>query len=282
MVTVEVALPASAGFAECPTWDAAEGVLLWVEMSECAVHRFDPTDGIDRATVFAQPVAAAKPRVDQGLVLSLRDGVAVTDREGTALRWLVDWSEQGVRGNDAGIDHRGRLWVGTIAGESSPGSLFRLSPDGRFEVAVQDLRMSNGIVWSPDTTRMYHVDTPTGRIDVFDYDAATGRATNRRVFAEVTGTLGVPDGLCVDADGGVWVALFRGGAVRRYSPDGRLDREIGFPASLTTSCTFGGPDLTDLYVTTARRDLGQVEPMAGNLFVVPGLAQGCPATPFAG
>ncbi|MER7770488.1 SMP-30/gluconolactonase/LRE family protein [Kitasatospora sp. NPDC096140] len=281
MTAVEVALAARAGFAECPTWDVAAGTLLWVDMSECAVHRFDPADGRDTVTTFAQPVAAAKPRADRGLVLSLRDGVAVTDRDGT-LRWLVDWSESGVRGNDAGVDDRGRLWVGTIAGEASPGSLSCLSPDGRFEAVATDLRMSNGIAWNPEACLMYHVDTPTRRIDVLDYDSATGRATNRRMFAEVTGTPGVPDGLCVDAEGGVWVALFRGGAVRRYAPDGRLDREIVVPASLTTSCTFGGPDLTDLYVTTARRDLGQVEPMAGNLFVVPGLVQGCPATPFAG
>lgn len=129
---------------------------------------------------------------------------------------------------------------------------------------------------------MYFVDTPTCRIDVLDYDLSTGEARDPRPFAELTGTAGVPDGLCVDTDGGVWVALFRGGAVRRYTPRGTLDREIRFPAALTTACGFGGADLTDLYVTTARRAPEHDEPLAGSVFVVPGAGQGLVPTAFAG
>ncbi|WP_030371023.1 SMP-30/gluconolactonase/LRE family protein [Streptomyces rimosus] len=280
-VSVEVALAVRAHFAECPTWDAADGTLLWVDMNNGGIHRYHPADGADTVTEIGQPVAAALPRADGGLVLSLRDGVAVTGQDGTR-RWLTEWPEQGVRGNDASIDGRGRLWVGTIAGETAPGWLARVDADGTRHTAATGVRLSNGITWSPDATRMYYVDTPTRRIDVFDYDLDTGKAANRRVFAEITGTDGVPDGMCADTDGGVWVALFRGGAVRRYAPDGRLDREITFPASLTTACGFGGPGLTDLYVTSARRDLGDAEPEAGNLFVVPGVGQGLPGVAFAG
>nr|WP_242441132.1 SMP-30/gluconolactonase/LRE family protein [Streptomyces sp. CB02923] len=280
-MSVEVALAIRAHFAECPTWDAADGTLLWVDMGEEGVHRYRPSDGGDTVTAVGQPVAAALPRAGGGLALSLRDGVAVTGPDGER-RWLMDWSREGVRGNDANTDARGRLWVGTIAGETSPGWLARIDADGTAHTTATGIKLSNGITWSPDGTRMYYVDTPTRRIDVFDYDPDTGKASDRRVFADVTDTAGVPDGMCTDTAGGVWVALFRGGAVRRYTPDGRLDREIALPASLTTACGFGGPDLTDLYVTSARRDLGDVEPEAGNLFVVPGVAQGLEGVPFAG
>ncbi|MFI2239601.1 SMP-30/gluconolactonase/LRE family protein [Streptomyces chrestomyceticus] len=280
-MSVEVALAVRAHFAECPTWDAADGTLLWVDMNEGGVHRYRPSDGGDTVTVVDQPVAAALPRAGGGLVLSLRDGVAVTGPDGSR-RWLTEWAREGVRGNDASVDARGRLWVGTIAGETSPGWLARVDADGTTHTAATGIQLSNGIAWSPDATRMYYVDTRTRRIDVFDYDLDTGKAANRRVLTAVTDTDGLPDGMCTDTEGGIWVALFRGGAVRRYTPDGRLDREITLPASLTTSCGFGGPDLTDLYVTSARRDLGDAEPEAGNLFVVPGVAQGLEGVAFEG
>ncbi|WP_367043728.1 SMP-30/gluconolactonase/LRE family protein [Streptomyces sp. Je 1-332] len=279
-MSVEVVLRAVAAFAECPTWDTADGTLLWVDMNRSEVHRLCPRDGTDTVLRFEQPVAAAKPRAG-GLVLSMRDGVSVLESDGS-LRSLTDWSEEGVRGNDAGVDGRGRLWVGTMAGPSAPGWLGRVSLQGETHRALSGTRLSNGIAWSPDGRRMYFVDTPTCRIDVLDYDLSTGEASNPRPFAELTGTSGVPDGLCVDADGGVWVALFRGGAVRRYTPRGMLDQEIRFPAALTTACGFGGADLTDLYVTTARRALEHDEPLAGSVFVVPGAGQGMAPTAFAG
>ncbi|MEU2789673.1 SMP-30/gluconolactonase/LRE family protein [Streptomyces sp. NPDC007100] len=280
-MSVEVALDIRAHFAERPAWDARSGTLLWVDMNEGDIHRYRPSDGSDTVTTAGGPVAAALPRAGGGLVLSLHDGVAVTGQDGTR-RWLAQWPDRDVRGNDAGIDARGRLWVGTIAGASSPGWLAHVSADGTTHPAATGIRLSNGIAWSPDATRMYYVDTPTRRIDVFDYDIDTGKAANRRALAAITDTEGVPDGMCTDTAGGIWVALFRGGAVRRYTPDGRLDREIALPASLTTACGFGGTDLTDLYVTSARRDLGDAEPEAGNLFVVPGIAQGVESAAFDG
>lgn len=282
--TVEVAHGAAARFGEGPTWDEADNSLLWVDINRHQVHRFRPDEGHDEVVLrLPEPVAVAKPRARGGLVLSLRDGVAVSGRERPdELRWLTRWAEQGVRGNDAGIDPAGQLWVGTIAGESHPGWLARITPEGQRYPAATDLRLSNGIAWAPDGRTMYHVDTRTKRIDVFDYDVAAGHAHSRRTLAPVTDTDGVPDGLCTDADGGIWVALFRGGAVRRYTPDGRLDREIALPTPLTTACAFGGPGLTDLYVTSARGTDDAAEPQGGHLFVIHGVAQGVPPVPFVG
>jgi sugar lactone lactonase YvrE len=249
-------------------------------VNEGQVHRFRLSDGRDVVDTVDQPVAAAKPRAGGGLVLSLRDGAAVMDMDG-AIRWLAQWSGEGVRGNDVGIDPVGRLWLGTIAGESSPGWLAHIPPQGSPRVVATDVQISNGIGWSPDATRMYYVDSPTKRIDAFDYDLDEGRAVGRREFVDTSDVAGVPDGICVDIEGGVWVAFFRGGVVCRYTPQGRLDRCITFPVSLTTACCFGGADLTDLFVTTARRREDEHEPTAGHLFVVSGVAQGPSPTAFA-
>jgi sugar lactone lactonase YvrE len=285
---VEIALRAEPMLGEGPTWDAGTGSLVWVDILGSAVHRFRPGPGTDEIIPVPQHVGAAKPRTNGGLVLNLRDGIGLLDPAGGDPRWLVYWARDGMRGNDAAVDPAGRLWAGTMRYDlaSGGGFLARVDPGGRARVALPEVSISNGTGWSPDEGRMYYVDTPTRRIDVFDYDAAAGEATNRRTFAEVTGTDGVPDGLCVDASGCVWVALFNGGQVRRYTPAGVLDRTIEVPARQTTACCFGGDDLTDLYVTTAREGFtdadAAAQPLAGCLFVAPGIGTGLPSARFTG
>jgi sugar lactone lactonase YvrE len=214
----------------------------------------------------------------------LRDGVAIVDTAGE-YRWLVYWARDEVRGNDAAVDAAGRLWAGTMRYDTAEGGgwLARIEPDGKASVVLEKVTISNGVGWSPDNTRMYFADTPTGLVDVFDYDLATGAVTSRRHLVDVDGS---PDGLCVDADGCVWVALWGGGQVRRYTPDGKLDRTITVPANLTTACCFGGDRLTDLYITTARVGMSEDElaqqPLSGSVFVVPNAGAGLPSTVFAG
>jgi sugar lactone lactonase YvrE len=169
-------------------------------------------------------------------------------------------------------------------GETQPhGSLYRIDADGRTERVVSGLTISNGLDWSPDASLMYLNDTPTSRIDVFDHDPFTGAVTDRRPFARIDG---FPDGLTVDAEGGVWVALFGGSQVRRYSPDGSLDAVVPLPVANVTSLTFGGPDYADLFVTTARHDLDaaqlEAQPLAGAVFVLQPGVRGRPAGRFAG
>ncbi|MCW2869747.1 MAG: Calcium-binding protein, partial [Streptomyces oryziradicis] len=146
--------------------------------------------------------------------------------------------------------------------------------------------VSNGTGWSPDGTLMFYVDTPTGRIDVFDVDSGTGLVRDRRPLAVIEDDAGFPDGLTVDADGCVWVALWDGGAVRRYTPEGKLDRVVEVPAARPTACAFGGPELTDLYITTATTGLDAralaAQPLAGSVLVVRGAGTGLPGRPFMG
>lgn len=292
---VEIALKTRAVLGEGPTWDPRTGVLTWVDILACEVHAFTPASGADAVRRLPQHVGAAKPRAGGGLVLNLRDGIALLDPDVPAasdagpddgLRWLVRWPIEGRRGNDAGVDPWGRLWAGTMSYDEAPGGggLYRVGPDGTVHTVLEAVTISNGIGWSPDRRRMYYNDSPTQRIDVFDVDPDTGLVSGRRPLAHVE--RGFPDGLTVDADGCVWVAVWDGGAVHRYTPDGELDRVVELPVTRPTACAFGGPDLSDLYITTAAKDLDETalaaQPLAGALFVLPGAGTGLPTTPFAG
>jgi sugar lactone lactonase YvrE len=284
---LDIALRGEPALGEGPTWDITSRTLIWVDILGSAVHRFHPGFGSDEVTSVPQHVGAAKPRTNGGLVLNLRDGIGIQDPGGD-LRWLVYWERDGMRGNDAAVDPAGRLWAGTMRYDTAAGGGFlaRVEPTGRAAVVLPEVSISNGLGWSPDETRMYYVDTPTHRIDVFDYDLDSGDVRDRRPLAEVTDTDGSPDGLTVDADGCVWVAVNGGGQVRRYTPDGALDRVIEVPARQVSACCFGGDDLADLYVTTGRegfsdRDSAE-QPLAGSLFVAVGIGSGMPTPRFPG
>ncbi|MEU3842294.1 SMP-30/gluconolactonase/LRE family protein [Streptomyces sp. NPDC028635] len=277
----EVAVRAEAMLGEGPTWDAAAGRLIWLDILGCRVHTYDPVTGRRTVRATEQHVGAAKPRAGGGLVLNLRDGVGLLDPDG-AFRWLHHEPVPGRRANDAAVAPDGALWAGTMRYDEAPGggTLSRFTGDGAAEGVLDDVAVSNGTGWSPDGRLMYYIDSPTRRVDVFSY--AGGRVTDRRPFAGIEEGAGFPDGLTVDADGCVWVALWDGAAVRRYTPDGRLDRTIALPTPRVTACAFGGPDLTDLYVTTARVGLAAPHPTAGSLLVVPDAGKGLPQPPFAG
>ncbi|MCX4998452.1 SMP-30/gluconolactonase/LRE family protein [Streptomyces longwoodensis] len=282
----EVAVRASATLGEGPTWDPAAGRLLWLDILGSRVHTFDPATGRRGVRVTDQHVGAVKPRAGGGLVLNLRDGVGLIDPDGT-FRWLHHEPVPGRRANDAAVAPDGSLWAGTMRYDEAPGggSLSRFTGDGSVRTVLDDVAVSNGTGWSPDGRLMYYIDSPTRRVDVFTYDADAeggGRVSGRRPLAEIEKGAGFPDGLTVDAEGCVWVALWDGGAVRRYTPAGELDQVIELPTPRVTACAFGGPDLTDLYVTTARVGLADPHPLAGSLLVVPGAGKGQVPTAFAG
>ncbi|MGW3987377.1 SMP-30/gluconolactonase/LRE family protein [Streptomyces sp. NPDC004830] len=282
----EVAVRAESELGEGPTWDAAAGRLLWLDVLGCRVHTYDPATGRRTTRRTDQHVGAVKPRAGGGLVLNLRDGIGLLDPEedgtGGGFRWLRREPVPGRRANDAAVAPDGSLWAGTMRYDEAPGggTLSRVTGDGSAETVLDDVTVSNGTGWSPDGRLMYYIDTPTRRVDVFDH--ADGRVSGRRTLAEIEEGAGFPDGLTVDADGCVWVALWQGAAVRRYTPDGRLDRVVDLPVPLVTACAFGGAGLGDLYVTTARTGLTDPPALAGSLFVVPGAGRGLAQPAFAG
>jgi sugar lactone lactonase YvrE len=280
---VEVAVRAEAELGEGPTWDAAAGRLLWLDILRSRVHTYDPLSGRRTVRTTEQHVGAVKPRAGGGLVLNLRDGVGLVDDDG-GFRWLRHEPVPGRRGNDAAVAPDGSLWAGTMRYDEATGggTLSRITGDGAAEVVLDDVTVSNGTGWSPDGRLMYYIDTPTRRIDVFDHDVTTGRVSGRRPLATVEEGAGYPDGLTVDADGCVWVALWDGAAVRRYTPSGALDRVVPLPVPRVTACAFGGAGLTDLYITTARVGLSPAPSLAGSLMVLPHAGKGVPQPSFAG
>ncbi|MER6469450.1 SMP-30/gluconolactonase/LRE family protein [Streptomyces collinus] len=281
MTAYEVAVRAHAALGEGPTWDAATGRLLWLDVLGMRIHTYDPATGRRTVRTTEQHIGAAKPRAGGGLVLNLRDGVGLLDPDG-AFRWLHHEPVAGRRANDAAVAPDGSLWAGTMRYDEAAGggTLSRVTGDGDVRTVLPEVTVSNGTGWSPDGGLMYYADTPTRRVDVFDVDGDTVR--DRRTLVEIEEGAGFPDGLTVDAEGCVWVALWDGGAVRRYTPSGELDRMVPLPTPRTTACVFGGPDLTDLYITTAHVGLSAPHPLSGSVLVVPDAGRGLPQPPFKG
>jgi sugar lactone lactonase YvrE len=276
------AAPALLG--EGPVWDAARGELVWVDIDRALVHRRAP-GGEQTSVDVGGPVGCAVSRADGGLALALRDGFALLPAGGGEPRLLaaVEQGRPDTRMNDGSCDSRGRFWAGTMSltGDTRTAALYRLDADLTATRVLPGLSISNGLAWSPDDRLMYHVDTPRCRIDVYEFDASAGLIGGRRAAIPVAPEHGRPDGLTVDAEGGIWVALWGGGTVQRFTPEGELDARLELPVTQVTSCCFGDPDLGTLYVTSAARG-AEHEPLAGSLFACRPGVRGLPATPFAG
>jgi sugar lactone lactonase YvrE len=284
--SAELVLDAHADLGEGPLWDARTGELLWVDIMAGLVHRFDPASGTNRTFDAGQPVSAVVPRTIGGYALAVRDGFAVTsDRGGVILVAAVEADRRETRMNDGACDSRGRFWAGTMHLDcvTCVGSLYRLDATGEVQVMCGEVTISNGIAWSPDDAVMYYVDTPTLGIDAFDYEPETGVIAGRRQVATIEDGAGSPDGLVVDAEGCIWVALWEGWGVRRYAPDGTHLGTVEVPASRVTKPAFGGEGLTDLYVTTAApEEPDPAQPHAGGLFRARPGVRGLPTYAFAG
>lgn len=287
---IDVALPLAADLGEGPIWDATRRALVFVDIMRGEVHEFEPATGRHAIFDTGQPVGAVAPTARADWIAAVRDGFIRLDPStgATRLAAIVEEDRPDNRMNDGYCDPRGRFWAGTMSMSHAreAGSLYRLDPDGTVTRMLDGVTTSNGIDWSPDGRLMYYVDTGTARIDVFDFDPDEGAISRRRPLVAIAEADGKPDGLVVDADGAIWLALWGGAAIRRYAPDGRLDRTIPVPVTYPTKCAFGGADLGDLFITSARRPMSAAElgrePHAGSLLCCRPGVTGRPPTPFAG
>ena len=286
-ITAEPVGDVTAVLGEGPYWRPEDDSLFWVDIPRGMLHLTRVATG-QTISVELGEVSAAFPALDGGILtaggnrLTLR---AVAPEDGWAGRTIAEApAREGIRFNDAAVDPAGRVWVGSmdIAEKEPLGVLYRLEQSGALTPVITGVTVSNGIGWSPDGSRMYYADSPARQIDMFDYVPATGEVFQRRVFADLSRSEGFPDGLTVDADGCVWVAMWGGGALRRFTPYGQQDAVLPLPVSRPTSCAFGGPDMSELYVTTASIDLTDAEraaqPLAGRLLRLRPGPVGLPST----
>ncbi|WP_433756363.1 SMP-30/gluconolactonase/LRE family protein [Nocardia sp. CA-135398] len=268
---------------EGPVWDVRTHEVLWVDIPAGRIHRATLRDGdlVHRSTVaVGKRVSAVVPCASGGLIATAVDTfLHIADDTMTEIATLA-LPDDGVRRrmNDAKADPWGRLFAGTMSEDEITGTaaLYRLDPDGKLSTVRQQVTISNGLGWSPDGATLYYADSPTHRVEVFDYDSATGTFGNGRTFAEFSD--GLPDGLTVDARGFVWVAVWGAGQVRSFDPSGRPYAVIDVGPAQVSSCAFAGPDLDVLVITTAAE--GSADPDAGRLFTCRPGVTGLPANAY--
>jgi sugar lactone lactonase YvrE len=262
---------------EGPVWLPATQQLLRVDIARGEIVLGERRRALGAAVGFALPIAGGGLIAGAGRTLVR---LSTLDAEPERLA-EVEPAAAANRFNDAACDPRGRLWAGTMSTTREPGAaaLYRVEAGGEPVVALAAVTVSNGLDWSPDATRLYYVDSLTQRIDAIAFDVDRGRLGARRPFASIAPEDGLPDGLTVDAEGGIWVCFWDGAALRRYAPDGALTEQLDFPAARPTKPAFGGPDLDRLYVTSATLDSGATDP-GGAVFVAQPGVRGLPAHVF--
>jgi sugar lactone lactonase YvrE len=285
----ELLLQAGADLGEAPAWDASLGVLYWVDIHAGDLHLFDPQAGSATLIRLGELVGCVAPCRNGDLIVALRNSFATLHLPTQKLSRLVSLEAQppGNRFNDGKCDPAGRFLAGTMdeAEKEASGSLYSYAPGGTLKTLLTGIRISNGLTWSPDYQTFYHIDTPTRQVTAFDYDLATGNITNPRPAVRVPEELGLPDGMTADMEGMLWVAMWGGAKLIRWNPaSGQLLEMIPIPALHVTACAFGGVELTDLYVTSARYGMSasQLEdyPLSGGLFRIRTKLQGMPTFAF--
>jgi L-arabinonolactonase len=274
---------------EVPRWHPSERALYWIDAFKPAIHRLHPASGALESWTPPEKLGSFAPRAGGGLLIAGRGGLAHYDPASATLDRIVDPEAGGAVNilNDGRCDRRGRFWVGSMSKtmQRASGRLYRLER-GHLDAVDDGIWVANGVCWSPDDRRMYLADSHVKTIFVYDFDLAAGMIGPRRVFATMQDRRGVPDGSSVDAEGCIWNAVFDGGCVVRYAPDGRIRSTVQLPVSRPTACTFGGADLATLYVTTARFRLAPdklaAEAHAGGLLALDVGVKGLPEPLYCG
>lgn len=272
---------------EGPFWDAVAGRLLCLDVYRGEVVAFDADARVTRRELGVSTATAIRAREGGGFVVAAGQRICAFLPDFSGPHMLLDLPVgPGVRTNDAGCDADGGLVVGTMSARrvAGVGEVFRVDADRSVSRLLGNVSIPNGIQWTSNGERAFFVDTPTRCIDKFDVAAGTGEWSRRRTHVVVEDTSGYPDGMAIDADGGLWIALWGGGAVRHYDAGGVLVEQIDVPGvTQVSSCAFGGDDLRTLYITTSREDLDETDqPRAGAIFAVRTDRPGAPLPAFAG
>jgi sugar lactone lactonase YvrE len=285
MMLPEPYINAQATLGESPAWDAKTQTLYWVDVLERRLYA-----GAKAILQTKDYVSCVAPRRDGGLIVAQGRELWALESNMKKLRRLASPRGEvpGNRFNDGKCDPRGRFVVGTMdhSEHETRGSLYSLPPGGRPRRLLKELRISNGLAWSPDGKTLYFTDTPTRDVTALDYDARTGDIANPRVIIHFDKTFGFPDGMTTDTDGNLWIAMWGGGRISKWGPDGTLLEQFGVAAKNVTSCVFGGPNMNELFITTAllRTDAAGLRrfPLAGAVFRMETDVTGMPTYEFAG
>ena len=290
-----VAMPvlnARSELGEGPVWDAASGILYWVDLFAGVVHSYRPASGITGSVEVGEIIGCVVPRRSGGLLAATASGIYHLD-PATGVKTCVSAIEADrpeTHFNDGKVDPAGRFWFGSIAVDRTSdvlGDLYSLETDLTATHRLRAVDNTNGMDWSPDGRTMYYIDSLTRQVTAYDYDGASGAISNPRPLVTLPEGTGVPDGMTVSVDGSLWVAHWGGARVTRWHPvTGALLQTIAVPANLTTSCAFAGPAMDDLYITTARYQEPiaalAAQPLAGGLFRYRTDTRGRPAAVFSG
>lgn len=281
----ELVVDAKSILGEGPHWDAVRSSLLWVDITGKRLNEYKPEGGELRAYPFEEMVTAAVPAADGGILLTFPHSIGLFDPESGTLRTLLDGIEADKadnRFNDGKCDATGRYWGGTMSMNDvrGQGSVYSLDPDLQLRVREEfgPVTCSNGLGWSPDNRTMYYIDTPTYEVVAFDVDLQNGELANRRTAIRIPKEFAYPDGMTVDAEGMLWVAHWGGFRVTRWNPaTAECIGTVHVPAPQVTSCTFGGPNRDELYITSARVGLSDEVlaeyPLTGGVFrIKPGVS----------
>jgi sugar lactone lactonase YvrE len=274
---LEVVLDQQSLLGECPVWDSRHKRIFWIDILSGVIHSYYLDKHEHKFFNLGQEPGSIALKKTGGLVAAIKKGFATIDIQHGAT-WIITQVETcspDIRFNDGKCDPAGRFWAGTmsVSGMSGSGILYVLEKNYTVEKKIAGVSCSNGLAWSPDLKTFYYIDTPTRKVAAYRYDLISGQITDRRIVISIPEGEGYPDGMTIDTEGMLWIAMWDGWKILRYNPDtGKKLDEILLPVSRVTSCVFGGETMEDLYITTAKTGLSdnelKAQPLAGSLFVV--------------
>lgn len=287
----ELELEHDAILGEGPVWDEIEEQLYWVDILSGTLFKYDPNKKTNTGYDVGEHLGAIALRKEGGLVMAMQTGFSFFDFEKQKVTNITDPESHlsGNRFNDGKCDPSGRFWAGTLAYnlDEGAGNLYCLDSNLSAELKLQGLTIPNGMAWNKQRNKFFFIDTPARKIYSFDYENDSGEISNRKIVRSIDNSEGYPDGMTIDEEDGLWIALYGGGKVIRIDPsNGKTLFEVRLPVPQVTSCTFGGPKLDELYITTCRENMSEQEieqaPLSGSLFKAELPFKGMPAFRFLG